>query len=243
MAIIDADWWTVRRKLGGSAGASYAASAGPLPVYEHRVPYVRRKGVVCQGASRAQLEARARWAYICWAWRNVLGVSERSYWNSNAEYVFGAWHDEEQQYRHLTGYEWFCALNARVLAAGLPLLTDADDTGPGMPLYTLEVEVLTSRRIRVAWTPSAAPYWVLALYGRGPMSVGEHAVVPEVVWWRHSVPSRWYVIGFSALAAGSPVEFDLPRAIGPGRKLATMGALMDYSGMMPDDWLVEQVVA
>lgn len=243
MAIIDADWWTIRRKFSGSAGASQAMSRGPLPVYQHRVPYLRRKPCSCNPSTTRQLAARARWAYIAWAWNNVLAWEDRDDWNNFAGYPSVRWYDEEQQYRRLTGYEWYCGLNARCLAVGLELCPYPYTAWYGSDLSLLELELLTSTRIRVTFAPEPEDWQGLLVYGRGPMGPGCHAVVPECNWWRDSVPSRWFLIGFGGLGVHSPVELDLPVTIRPGRKLAVMGVLMGGGGWVSDDWLVEHVTA
>jgi hypothetical protein len=243
VAIIDADWWTVRRKFSGSAGASQAMSGGPLPVYRNRHPYLRRKPCSCNPTTPRQLAARARWAYITKAWQDVLTADEREVWTYEIEEYIGSWLDEEQQAHHITGYEYFCGVNARVLAAGLPLCTSLDDWYPAGTLSLLELELLTPTRIRATFDLGSNVHWSLALYGRGPLSVGCNPVVPPIDWWRDSVPSRWYLIGYGPQGAPSPVEMDLPHAIRPGLKLAAIGGMLSQSGEIPDDWLLEQVTA
>jgi hypothetical protein len=243
MALIDCDWWLVRRKLKGAAGASQVSSSAPSPIYEKRVPYIRRCPSGCNSNSRRQCETRARWNYITAAWKRVLTDNERYYWNEWAKEEDFWWRDEEFQRRHLSGYEWFCAVNGRTQAAGLPLVTYAGDLWWGISLSLLEIDLVTSTRIRVTFEPDEENYNVLAVYGRGPMSPGCHAVVPDEEWWRDSVPSRWKLIGFSERGAASPVEMDLPFAVASGRKLAVMACQMDYTGLMAEDWLVEELVA
>ena len=242
MALIDADWWNVRRKLGGAAGASQVMSGAPAPVYKKRVPYVRMRPSGCNSTTRRQVDQRARWGYVTWAWGHVLTEIERYRWNEYADVEWSSWRDEEQQYRELNGFQWFCGLSGRVLRAGLPLNRDAREVSRGFEVEVLDFEFVSQSRIRVTFWPDDWYIAGLVVYGRGPVSSGVHAVVPEINWWRHSVPSRWYWIGFGGEMVPSPIEFDLPHVVPVGRKLAIMAGLMTISGGVPDDWLVEQHV-
>lgn len=242
MALIDADWWAIRRKIAGIAGASQVMSSVTPPVYTKRVPYLRAKPTGSRSSTTRQREQRAAWARITTAWSRHLTQGERDHWNYDAEHSWTSWRDEEQQYRHLNGFQWFCALNGRVLRAGLPLNRDASEVSRGFEVEQLDFSFLSPSRIRVTFWPDDW-YWAgLLVYGRGPISPGVHAVVPEINWWRHSVPSRWYWIGFGGELVESPIDFDLPRAIPVGQKLAIMAGLMTIAGGVPDDWLVEQHV-
>jgi len=243
MALIDAEFWRVRRKLKGAAGASQVMSSAPVPLCEKRVAYLRLRPTSCNPSSKRQCEARARWSSLSHAWQKELTAENREDWQWMVDEDEFRWYDEEQQSRHICGYEWFMAVNARVLAAGLPLVKDTAMLWWGVSLSTLAVTFLSETTIRVAFEPDEDPYCALAVYCRGPMSPGCHAVVPEIEWARYSVPSRWRLVGFSALAAASPVDFELPAAVPSGRKLAVMACLMDYSGLMADEWLVDEVIA
>ena len=244
MAKIDNDWWKVRRKLNGAAGASQVMSSQPAPLGVKRVPYLRAKPPACNPSTPRQCAARARWAHIAWAWNNLLSPDDRYSWQDMLDYYGTMWWDEEQQSRHLIGYQLYAGTNARRLAAGFPLNHDGYYLDYGIPLTLIETTFLddAGRTISVEFSPSAEPYYVLALYGRGPSSPGTHAVIPVAEYWRQSVPSRWYLVGYGPLAAASPLQFTLPRAIPVGRKLALAGVLMDRSGMIPPDWLVDQLV-
>lgn len=242
MSKIDADWWFVRRKILGAAGASQVMASTTPPVYHHRVPYLRAKPRSCNPSTTRQQQQRARWAYITLAWQRLLDQNERDTWNFFALSILGSWRDEEQQYRKLNGFQWWCTLNGRLLRAGMPLCLDGYSWPKGQPLNTLDFAFLDDHTIRVTYDPVWGYDAGLVLYGRGPMSPGRHAVVPECTWARDSVPSRWYFIGFTGELASSPWDFTLPHPVPVGRKLAIMGCVMNLGGRVADDWLVEQYV-
>lgn len=230
MAIIDCDFWLVRRKLGGACG-SFCRGA----------PYIRLRPTPCNGSTRRQSRVRALWAYATWAWQGLLTAEERSHWNEDAEWW--AFCDDQEQYRHLTGCEWWCYFAARMLVAGLPLWRDSYDMVLGDYVSALSVELVSRTRARLTFEPDPGPYHGFAAYGRGATSVGDSRVVPEAEWSRMSVLPGWRWIGFAGLGVGSPVELELPFTVAAGRKLRVKGCLMSDTGGTPFDWLTAEVVA
>jgi hypothetical protein len=244
MALIDTDWWKVRRKLTGAAGASQVMSSQPAPLGDKRVPYIRLRPTTTKSNTPRQCAQRALWAYLSHAWTTELNDAERYSWQDVLDFSGQLWWDEEQQQRHLCGYELFAGTNARRLAAGFPLNKDGYYVDLGIPLTSIDVTFLddAGTQISVDFLPSAETYYVLLLYMRGPSSPGTHAVVPAAEFWRASVPSRWRLIGYGPYEAASPLTFTLPRAVPIGRKLAVAGQLMDRSGFLAPDWLLDELV-
>lgn len=244
MALIDTDWWKVRRKLRGAAGASQVQSSQPAPIGDKRVPYIRLRPTTTKSNTRRQCAQRALWARLARAWTTELNDSDRTKWNNFAQYNDAPWWDEEQQQRHLIGYDFFVATNARRVAAGFPINKDSSYVEYGIPLTSIDVTFLddAGTQISVDFLPSAETYYLLLLYMRGPSSPGTHAVVPAAEFWRQSVPSRWRLVGYGPYEAASPLTFTLPRAVPIGRKIAIAGQLMDRSGYLAPDWLVDELV-
>lgn len=244
MALIDDDWWHVRRKLGGSVGGSLQVENTPWPGDYTRVPYLRRRVRVCDRGTTRQREARVRWRYLSKAWQEELSDEERVSWNERAEEGVQGWYDALMQHRHLTGFEFFCGMNARVLESGNALWKDGWTAewywGPDV----FGVEQLSSTSVRVSFHPELWYDQMLWLGVRGPMSVGRATVVPNVWWERQQRPFGWRTVGYSEAEAASPVDFELPFVWPVGMKVAFLGGYMLTCGGMGDEYgLVELVGA
>lgn len=242
MALIDADWWKVRRKLGGATGASQVMSSQPAPTYTKRAPYIRLRPTSIKSSSRRQRDLRARWAHITWAWNNLLTQNDRDDWNDRAGAGSRQWYDALEQYRHLTGYELYCAYNAQAMAAGFALNTDAYEAGYGQPVDALSFTFLDQQTIRITYEPDWYPLHAFVVWFRGPMSPGCHAVVPDVVWPRSTTPTRWRFAYAVPPGHSSPEDLTLPVVVPSGRKVAITAAFMNPAGGLPDEWPVAQEV-
>jgi hypothetical protein len=161
VAIVDCDWYSVRRKLGGLAG------------YPHRgVACLRLRPTPVASTSVRQLEGRSVWSRLTKFWAEELSSSERETWEYLSENA--TWYDDQEQYRYLVGFEWFCALNARTQRAGLAIVRDGGDVWMGYGLDTLSVSLLDETHARFTFTPDpGGDYEGLAVYGRGPVAAGE----------------------------------------------------------------------
>lgn len=231
VALIDDDFWHVRRKLKGACGASCRGA-----------PYLRMRPTPCNPNTRRQQECRALWSRLGYIWWNVLDAYERSEWDYWAEE--DPWYDSLEQYRWLCGYERFAAYVGRQLMAGLDLKPRTDQQVAGMELDSLSVTLLSSTTLRATWTtvPGSA-YWCLALYGRVGLSLGEAPVVQDVEWWRDAVPNGWRWLGRGDLGGGSPTDITLPVEVRGGTKVVVIGCLMGQAGWVPDDWVMAEAAA
>lgn len=230
VAIVDCDWYSVRRKLGGVAG------------YPHRgISCLRLRPTPCRSTSARQVVGRSNWSRLTKFWSSELSEAEQYEWDYVAEWL--TWYDEQEQWRHMLGFDWFCALNARRLMAGLDINRDGSDVDWAWGLDTLSVALLDEDNARFTFTPDPyGEYEGLVIYGRGPVAAGETRAVPAPTWGRTSVPGGWQWIGFGGLGVDSPVDLELPMTIPAGMKLRVIGNLMDRSGGMSDEWLHAEVL-
>lgn len=230
MAIIDADFWEVRRKFGGACGASCRGA-----------PYIRMKPSPCNAPTREQSRTRALWARAHRYWQDVLEEWERQDWR---DYVSPRdWYDRLEQYRALTGCGLFVAYASRALLAGFTPEHDPWYILGGWALETMSLELVSSSRVRVTFTTDPYMGHALVLYGRGPLGVGEFPKVKVPSWPREQVPSGWRWIGNGQLEQGSPIEMDLPFVVPAGMKFRAIGGKMSYHGDYPSDWVEAEVVA
>lgn len=230
VAIIDAEMSTVRRKLLGAAG-SFCRGA----------TYIRMKPTPCDAWTRNQTRTRALWARITRAWRLTLTAGERERWDYEAEWW--TWYDEQQQYRWLCGYEFFCAVNGRTLLAGLPLFTEPNDLEGGWMCGDLTLAFLTASSVRLTFTENVQANEGLVVYARFPTSAGEGREPAVLVWWRESVPAGWRWLGFGGLGVQSPVDMSLPRPVASGTKCRVIACLMNKCGLQYGEWAVAEAVA
>lgn len=230
MAIIDADFWEVRRIMKGVCGASCRGA-----------PYLRRKPVPCNPRTTNQLRTRALWARAFWYWNNVLDPGERWYWNTFRP--GRTWYDQMEQWRRLTGCGYFVALASRAMLGGFDPILDLDSLWAGWALESMSIALLTPSRVRVTFATNPGEWHCLAVYGRGPTSVGDSRVVREAEWSRYQVPCGWQWIGYGGADENSPIDFDLPWAIPAGRKLRMIGTKMALCGFLTTDWVTAEVVA
>jgi len=227
VAIVDCDFWLVRRKLLSANGGSHRGA-----VTLRMKPSPCNRSLPLQMVSRTILQTLAR------AWSKVLTQQERNHWDN----VAGAlvWHDYLDQARDLRGFHWFVGLNSRRMRAGYPMLTEEEVFWWGNDLATASVELLTSSRIRVTWTPALDRYNHLCVYASGPVSPGVTRVAPTWTYGLESTPRHWFFVGWSALQASSPQEFDLPWVVPDGAELYCLVGGTDYCGLYCRNWLVEK---
>jgi len=231
MALVDDDFWRVRRKFGGACGASCRGA-----------PYLRLRPTPCNANKERQQRSRALWARVGRFWHDELESWERLDWN--LEVGWWSWHDRLDQYRELTGFEFFAGFAARNLLAGREPCRNPYDLAWGYPLTTLQLSLVSSCVVEATFTPMPSPsYWGLALYGRGPVSLGVSPVVSAPAWGRDCVPNGWYWVGFGELGDAGPLEFTLPREIRTGTKLVCIGCLMFETGQLHEEWLMAEVAA
>lgn len=230
MAIIDCEWWVVRRKLLGASGGSHRG-----------VPTIRLKPTPCNSGRPRQVRSRSIWQYCSWAWNYVLTAEERATWTTLAQ--TWSWTDYLGKWSDIWAFEWFMACNARAVLAGWPLHKDGTDVWWGHWVGVTDLELLTSTRIRVSWADGLTEDNRLVVFGSGPLRAGQVKTWGLEQEGRESTPRGWRWIGSSEPAAESPLEFDLPWAIESGMKLVVMCSGLDYSGMYCEDWSTAEVVA
>lgn len=223
MAIIDCDWWLVRRKLDGVSGSSY-----------NRNPTLRMRATPCNSNRSRQQTTRAVYAYCLWAWANVLTAGDREVWDDDAEVA--TWRDYLEQYKHLLGFQWFVAFNTRLLRGGLPMNVDDGVIWWGNDVASLSVSFLSSTSIRVTFTPAMDQYNHLVVFMRGPLSLGVEVKAPVWTWQVSSTPRGWRWVGVSAIQATSPQDFTLPCAFEVGQRIGILGGGMDETGAYCQQW-------
>jgi len=230
VAIIDCEWWLVRRKLLGTAGASWRG-----------VPTLRMKPSPCLSSRPREARSRAIWQYCSWAWGNVLTDDERATWVTLAETE--AWHDFLGAWQDIWAFEWYMACNARCLLAGWPLHKDGSDVSWGQDVVLTAWELVSPTRVSLDWAPYVNENNRVVVFGSGPVSQGRS--LPYFYYWegRRSTPRGMFWIGATEPAAVGPMEFDLPWAVEAGLKLVVWVCGLDYSGMYAEHWWREEVVS
>lgn len=230
MAIIDCDWWLVRRKLLGVAGASWRG-----------VPTLRMKPTPCESSLPRRVRSRRTWQYCSWAWQYLLSEEDRATW---AELMSEDWWvDYLGQYVELGGFQVFMAFASRAVLAGWPCPTDGMDSVLGRGVGELDLELLTTSRIRVRWTRGLDERNRLALFGSGPLRPGQFKTWVEPPMTEYSTPRGWRWIGSSEPGEDGPLEFDLPWTVAIGQKLVVMAGGVDYSGFYPPSWATAEAIA
>lgn len=243
MAITDADWWSVRRKLGGIGGASYALVRATGDIRYRRLPYLRSKASRRRAASTRQLAQRAVLAHLAYAWNNDLSSSQRDDWNDLVDAYTPTWADAEQQPHHLTGYTAFLSSNARLLFWGLPINTDAGSVLAGYTPTTFSFAFLDADTIQATFTPAPGAYWALALYSSRPHYAGQAFAIIDTTADRDQVPHGFRPQALSSFGATSPVTLDVKRPPPSGSILTLAATFMSDTGHYGADWLTATATA
>lgn len=230
MAIIDCEFWKVRRSILGVNGGSHRGAVT-----------LRRKPAPCDSNRARQQRSRSVWAYCSWAWHQLLTDEDRASWD---ELMLGDWWvDYLGEYVELVGFQVFMAFASRAVLAGWPCPTDGMDSAIGNVFSSLELELFTTSRIRVTWTPALDEYNRLVLFGSGPLRPGQSKTWVEPPMTEYSTPRGWRWIGSSAPAAAGPLEFDLDYVVASGMHLVVMAGGVDYSGFYPPSWVTAEAYA
>lgn len=240
MAIIDADFWTTRRKLSGACGAFILPRHLEISGKSDFAPYVRARPTPCHTPTPRQTARKATWSRLHRSWTTNLSDADRADWNDHAaDYSY---RDHVEQLRPMNGLTWYCALGARALLAGFDPITNPVEIGIPGELDTLDFSFLDENNIRITFSPDEEPWLTLVVYGRGPTPKGVKALVRPTSFSRDATPRGFHFIGASPLNQKSPLDMPLTRAVPSGRKLTITACLMDYTGYIADDWITAEHV-
>lgn len=229
MAIIDCDFWIVRRKLLGVVGGQHRGAVT-----------LRRVAHPCNSNLRRQQITRRHYAAALFMWTNVLTQWERDNWQYLSENA--GWHDYLEQEKMIWGMQWFVAMATRQMRAGLTVSTDENIRWWGVDLSSLSVALLSSTSVRVTFT---APWWRpehLVVLCRGPLAPGVQAKAPTWAYHPESTPRGWSWLGVTGLSPASPQDFTLPRAIPAGAKVAILAGGMEDTGLYCQQWRAAEVI-
>lgn len=239
MALVDVYWKTVRRKLGGAAGSSYANALGDGPTYDRRVPYLRAKSRAPRRLSPKQARQRQIITTLMRRWKNHLSDAQRADWNDLADNYKGAWYDATQTPQHLIGSSLYFDYNSRLAYWDLAINDDASLATNGYTPSTLAVAFTAADQVQVTFTPNPGAYWYLALYSSKPHYPGRQFLVEEVSTFRDQVPYGFHPQALSDLDESSPVTLTLQDPPPSGARLTFAATFMSDTGAYGDDWLTD----
>jgi hypothetical protein len=228
VAILDADWYDVRRKFGGACCAPYRGN-----------PVVRLKPSPCDPMTSKQCLARNRWAHAHWIWANELSDQQREEWQERVTARW--WYDGQDQYRPLSGVAAFVALASRALLIDGEVVYDKDEEWWGEPLETLEVTLVDETTIEVDYTPTPWLFHKVVVFARGPMRVGAEAILPTVNWGSDKTPRLFKFVGYTEPEEAGPVEMTLPFRVRAGEKAAVIAQQWSLCGGIDSDWELVEV--
>jgi len=196
----------MRGKLGGNV---FSRNKGG--------PYVRMHAIPTNPNSTRQQATRA-WLATCAAqWKTVLGDTERGQWNEFAETHSVL--NSLGQTIFLTGLDWFCKCNSRLLdAGGTPITEPTDLAVPEAPL-TLGIAVASATTLTVTYTAALPADHFFVLWGSGPISAGQN---PNFRQCR--------LIGYSPADQESPWTATMPWTLADGQDVKVYGAIMSAEG-------------
>ena len=231
MALIDCDYWYVRRKLQGSLGASVHQPGIEDPTNTLRLPYLKARARTPVHRRAPQARAQSSWAHANYLWRHALSEYQRWEWSTYAPEDFPAWLDEINIGKPLYGHRLYVAFASRALAAGLTPILDYDDIIGPLPIYSLDAEITSADTVELSFSPPLDEFTYLVAHYRGPLSAGRHAFIQQPYWYYDSTPCGWSLLGYSTADPASPVVFTLPTPCPVGAKLPIHAYTMGPEGL------------
>ena len=204
-------------------GTNIAEASGSISgtVFSHNKggPYIRNRRVPTNPDTERQGEVRSIFAALAAAWTNVLSAAERATWDAYAEAntILNALGQAVKQ----TGLAWYVRCNARLQDAGLTLVAEAPIAPAPANFLTFTPTFTSTTAISVAYTAALAAGEAMQIWMTGPHTAGASPNFRQA-----------RLIGYSALAAATPIAFTLPRECPADTDSIFFGARLDAQGLI-----------
>jgi len=193
-------------------------------------PYVRLRSTPVNPNSVRQQTTRNHVAWCAVAWASTLSEGQRDAWRDWAS--ANPWINSLGMSVFLTGLDWFTMVNSRLRDAGGTLLNWPGDLSAPSPLSTCSITLPTATTVEVTFTPALAADARLVAWGSGAIGAGEYPNFRQA-----------RLIGYSAVAAPSPVTLTMPWRVETGQKMRGFFGVMGANGRVSTMLIAEATKA
>lgn len=187
--------------------------------------YCRLRSTPTNPNSSRQQSTRAHLGMCAAYWSNDLDPAERAQWTLYAS--LNDWINALGQTIKLTGLDWFCMLNARLLDAGIAIVDTPDDPSAPNGFLTMAMTIASATTVDIAFTPGLPGGGAVQLWGSGPIGEGQN---PNFRQMR--------LVGYSPADQATPWTATLPWTMQANTDLKVYAAIMSEYGrisVMLDD--------